>query len=144
MNAFAQRLLNVARANRECPDPKRFDMRHFGRPEGGPSCAFGQYAARRDLQTAFMLNPCGSLCLADGTSVVPTPALREHLGITEMEFAYLFASNGCEGATTPEAAATVIERFVARKWPETQLDPAFVKLKGDLNEAAAVQALEHA
>ena len=56
----ARRLLNVARALVEAPDPKQFTMETFAREDhenlcATPACALGHYAARGDLQREFKL-----------------------------------------------------------------------------------------
>lgn len=147
MNIHAQRLLNVARALRECPDPSRFTMSREFHDCGTPACAWGHYVARTDLQDEFTINPgrMGYAIHRDGATFVTYSAdeVLQHFGITQTETCELFSMNGCGLAITALQAATYIERFVARKWPGSVLDPAFVKLKGDLNVAAAVRMLEH-
>lgn len=137
-----KRLLNVAKALREAPEPKYFKMSTFANgssdwtgegepPEnfcGTPACALGHYAARRDLQREFKIwtdkryGYAGILARSDGSSEFEAAA--EHFGLTydpydgDGEVYELFAPSGCGGAKTPKQAARYIERFVARKEKE--------------------------
>lgn len=115
-----QRLLNVAKALRESPDPTHFTMGVYGHACGTPACAFGHYAERRDLQSEFILC-CGlvSSVRHDGTREPwTTQSVADHFGIGTEEVDELFAGDGCGEATTIERAAAYIERFVARKEQE--------------------------
>lgn len=117
-----KRLLNVAKALREAPNPKQFTMLRFGRSGanrcGTPCCALGHYAARKDLQQTFALNANGQLCRADdprlGFIGIDNPLVQEHFDISLGQTGELFDSEGCDSATTVERAAQYIENFVKR------------------------------
>ena len=119
------RLLNVARALRESPNPEKFSMDVYAHPCGTPACAFGHYAARPDLQSAFRLE--------DGTPVSAEGICRmyyledvlDHFGITIEDARELFSGGGdpfevedeyrkcgCGGAKTAIEAAEFVERWV--------------------------------
>lgn len=123
MNAIhKKRLLNVARALRESPNPEDFTMTQYGYDCGTPACALGHYAARRDLQRVASLQdntPYGAwLNLAGyGYQLVDfdSEGIQKHFGIARDECHKLFSSRGCGNAKTAIAAAQYIERFVARK-----------------------------
>lgn len=126
MNAVQRkRLLNVARALRDSPDPSAFDMRWYNHPCGTPACAAGHYAARRDLQRSFALDE-----LASGDVSHADWEWCEHLGITDTESTSLFSDYGAlahycltqmspwsEPSYDPIKAAEYIERFVAERTP---------------------------
>lgn len=108
-----ERLLNVAKALREAPEPEKFTMIQFVHlaPEGGcgsPACALGHYAFRQDLQSAFTQDTFGP---QSGIGCASEEVL-EHFGITEMQACQLFDSRGCDDANTPTEAADYIEKFV--------------------------------
>ena len=129
-----QRLLNVARALRESPNPEKFDMGRYGDDDcGTPACAFGHYAARQDLQDRFalvrrelrvsyaeaiyfstdvLLRYTGEMAFYDSHLVL------EHFGISWEEADDLFSVEGCGGANTPAQAADFIEAFVAKRMAE--------------------------
>jgi hypothetical protein len=140
MNVYARRLLNVALATREASRPDLFRMGAFFHYDecGTPACAFGNYVARTDLQDRFKRVNGGTFC---GISVwyigssedVPGSLccfivgssiyehIVDHFGVTHAEAVELFSAIGCGDAHSPAAAATYIEAFVARKWPETDV-----------------------
>lgn len=119
-----ERLLNVAKALRESPNPDAFTMETI-HSCGTPCCALGHYAARTDLQQAFYIDPTkwGFRLVGrteeydwlryDGSEVC------EHFDITDDDARHLFADEteetraGCGGASTANEAAEFIERFVA-------------------------------
>lgn len=117
-----ERLLNVAKALRESPAPDKFDMdMELHEYCGTPACAWGHYAARKDLQDVWVVKrrPTSKyfeVLFADsghpadycGESVI------DHFGITWGDHTDLFDPGGCGGAETPIEAAEYIERFVAR------------------------------
>ncbi len=108
-----ERLLNVAKALREAPEPEKFTMIQFVHlaPEGGcgsPACALGHYAFRQDLQSAFTQDTFGP---QSGIGCASEEVLV-HFGITEMQACQLFDSRGCDDANTPTEAADYIEKFV--------------------------------
>lgn len=107
-----ERLLNVAKALRESEHPERFTMRTIAHSCGTPACALGHYAARRDLQDAFILLKHGEL-RATGDAASPFLAELEHFDISRAEEEKLFGVWGCNDAQTPLQAAEYIERFVA-------------------------------
>ena len=81
-----KRLLYVARALREDPDPENFTM-------------YGE-----------------TLCVGERSdSSYDSDRSLEHFGINHEEAEKLFGAQGCGGARTSKAAARYIERFVARK-----------------------------
>lgn len=113
-----ERLLNVAKALREAPDPDKFDMSFYGHGCGAPACAVGHYAARRDLQDTFVLNKDGFVDRRH-----PVGSQREaanfsdfaaHFGLSRDQTEGLFDANGCGMAETPLEAAEYIEDFVRR------------------------------
>lgn len=133
MNAVQRkRLLNVARALRETPDPSAFEMRWYCHDDasstascGTPACAAGNYAARRDLQRSFTLEELDS-----GGVSHEDWAWCEHFGITDTESDSLFSAHGelaeycrtnrgawSEPSYDPRLAAEYIERFVAERTP---------------------------
>lgn len=114
-----ERLLNVAKALREAPDPKQFTMLRFGKPGdtcGTPCCALGHYAIRKDLQKTFSLGRRGDLCRASDSQQhfvgVDDDIVLKHFGINYAESDALFGMRGCGEAKRPEDAAAFIERFV--------------------------------
>jgi hypothetical protein len=145
VNIHAQRLLNVARALRESLIPDHFDMGIYAHHCGTPACAIGHYASRTDLQDLLFLSKGGNLCSATTRDSIDyyEAWVLQHFGITDEQSDELFSPQGCGNAETPNQAADFIEAFVAEKWPGSVLDPTYVKLKGDLNIAAAVRMLEH-
>ena len=114
MNIYKQRLLNVARACRETPYPKRFTMQYVWTSDRLPGCAYGQYLARKDLWDVRPSTP------------------HEHFNLSPIEATKLFGSAGCGNAQTPEAAARYIERFAEAEWPEAKLDPTFKQFRDTL------------
>lgn len=124
MYLHAYRLLNVARALRESPVPKRFSMTAYlstTRVNGcaAPSCAFGHYACRPDMQD-FMRVASNWIVSTKYPSYpvgYSSDEALDHFNLSVRESMELFAQRGCADAVSPEAAATYIEHFVARKWP---------------------------
>ena len=112
-----KRLLNVARALREDPDPERFTMAYFSSC-GTPACALGHYAFRKDLQKTFYLRKeRGWLGLVKSRKEdlgIDSDHVLDHFGIEMGESEELFGDHGCGGAKTPIEAATYIEKFVER------------------------------
>lgn len=117
---IAQRLLNVAKALRECPAPNKFTMSeyHFC---GTPGCAFGNYAARIDLQNDFQLDKChGILFIGNGHDMDKvvhhdSQEVLYHFHINAADSFYLFGHEGCGGAKTSIDAAEFIENFVRNR-----------------------------
>ena len=108
-----KRLLNVAKALRESPEPKKFSMDWYGNDCGTPMCALGHYAYRRDLQRTFRLSEHGTfLNNAGERSPEWEYVLYPHFGITEEEATFLFERRGCGNAKTNIQAAKFIEKFV--------------------------------
>jgi hypothetical protein len=123
-----RRLLNVAKALRESPNPDKFTMGLFGTVNGcvTPACALGHYASRPDLQRTFKLeekqNTYGIinvwLCLVDEPTRTPEFAsehVQNHFDISEAEADELFSPQGCDEAREPVAAAAYIEAFVLNR-----------------------------
>lgn len=131
----ANRLLDVARALREAPaeHAKRFTMYHYAWSEqmtrsdwrplgvesnwcGSPACALGHYAARTDLQNGCRIAPKENKIVwadnSDSDGSIHQSFGMDWFGISARQFSSLFASNGCDQATTPVEAAEYIERFV--------------------------------
>lgn len=119
-----ERLLLVARALRESPNPSNFDMNRVATPCGSPACALGHYAARGDLQQSFeLLTSCRLVryfsdnepsCRVDFDS----PPVWHHFGFDEDswdDFSLLFSARGCGGAKSPIEAAEYIERWVCER-----------------------------
>lgn len=123
-----ERLLNVARALRESPNPEQFHMSSYGHNCNTPCCAIGHYAARPDLQDAFALDKYGWLILRNGDSTnYFRPEVLEHFDITPAQASALFSGEtdgddfdedgvptqvwGCDSAKTAIEAAEFIEAF---------------------------------
>lgn len=122
-NKFKERLLNVARAVREAPDPSRFSQGSFGHKCGTPSCALGHYAVRKDMQRTFGLTFWGGKLTAYGDEVgTDRDSVTSHFGITSGESYDLFGKHGCDDAQTNIEAAEFIEAFAAKKWPSQASD----------------------
>lgn len=132
-----ERLLNVAKALRESPNPGKFDMGAYVHPCGTPACAFGHYAARSDLQSQFTQH--GTSKFWEGIDVIggqenvsyADPVVLDHFGITESQADRIFSDADyvhewleetdealpgsflALSAKTANEAAEWIERFVA-------------------------------
>lgn len=127
MNVYKQRVLNIARALRESPNPEAFDMSSVVDSAcGTPYCAFGHYAARADLQDAFwvgrhscealgfvpMYRDTGRFVEFNGVNV------QLHFGLSHDEINAMFGGgSGCGRARTALDAAKWLEAFAERKWP---------------------------
>jgi hypothetical protein len=132
-----QRLLDVARACREAPEPEKFTMENFANACGTPACALGNYAVRRDLQDKFELNTSDYYRVPwlffDGhPSSYHYREVTEWFGISYADAEELFSAAGCGGRvevvededgdaedvvypiTDPIKAAEYIEDFVRR------------------------------
>lgn len=123
-----ERLLNVAKACRETK--YLFTMDYHVHQCGTPACAFGNYAARTDLQDAFKLvdleyfksnNLYNTIQAFQGVETVDgmhvcyqDEIVREHFGISCTQAEQLFSSLGCGEANTAVEAAEFIEKFVER------------------------------
>ncbi len=130
-----ERILNVARALRESPNPDMFNMDSYMHPCGTPSCAFGHYAVRSDLQSAFTAHAAPEawkgidIVGGDKNINYGRDEVLEHFGITDEQSDQLFCDAGsaaeavedheisadsflCLSAKTPNEAADWIERFV--------------------------------
>lgn len=109
-----ERLLNVSRALRESKNPELFTMARYGHGCGTPGCALGHYAARRDMQSDFILTNRGDLeASVEGLNEYQTvTAALRHFDIDREQEEKLFGSNGCGNAKTPNEAAGFIEQFV--------------------------------
>lgn len=126
MNVFKQRILNVAQALRDSPNPTRFTMCSYGHC-GTPACALGHYASRQDLQDEFYLGAGEGeglvvndrYCIQAGVSCCGE-TIREHFGLNESEAFRLFNIFGCGSARTASAAADYLEKFACEKWPQSQ------------------------
>jgi hypothetical protein len=127
-----ERLLNVAKALRETKDPRSFNMNSYFHPCGTPACALGNYAVRRDLQSAFAMvqRVLGASSYSFFVSAADmdaefgihyySPEVLEHFDIDSGQAEQLFGPNNERGdgrlaqvARTPIEAAEYIERFVA-------------------------------
>lgn len=113
-----RRLLNVAKALRQSPDPGRFTMCTYHQC-GTPACAVGHYAARRDFQEVMQIDQSsytGGLLFGVWGATQKArhyqDFLCEHFDITAVEEEKLFSISGCGNAKTPIAAAKYIEQFV--------------------------------
>lgn len=124
MNVYKQRVLNIAKACREAR-AAFFDMSIVISECGAPGCAWGNYAARGDLQSEFSVKftdyrTSSTLHLPSGEHITfrDEPVLN-HLGITISEALELFNTDGCgEAGRNPLKAAAYIKAFAERKWPE--------------------------
>lgn len=115
-----KRLLNLIRALEESPNPKGFSMRDFGDGCGTPMCVLGHYAARKDLQRAFGLDPAvGESLLVNRRGTVFyshwSKEVEEHFGLKGSESETLFGGWGCGGAKTIPQAIRFIKRFIKKK-----------------------------
>lgn len=110
-----ERLLNVAKALRESPDPDKFTMRLEVTNDGEPCCAWAHYVKRPDLQDAFIeMDPDGYVRSKTATGMTYADSqVLNHFGITEDQAESLFGQEGCAEARTTDEAAEYIERFVA-------------------------------
>lgn len=133
-----ERLLNVARALRESPNPDRFDMGLYVHdpysyepnddadileaPDGwcgSPACAMGHYAARTDLQDLLYIRDDGFHRFRMAFSATQQSAYHNsrkvlaHFDLDDEQIEELFGSFGCGFAKTPTEAAEYIEKFVA-------------------------------
>lgn len=108
------RLLKAMKALRESPHPKGFTMGHYRADCGTPGCVLGHYAARTDLQDAFILDSNWVLP-SDGTKELvyfDGVHVRQHFEIASGDAEMLFGPDGCGKAKTPEEAAVFIENFI--------------------------------
>lgn len=117
-----ERLLNVAKALRESPNPAEFTMLLEVSGCNTPACAWGHYFFRTDLQSEFepiveddgeissyaRHKPSGLMCTHMSRSTL------NHFDIDEDEAEELFGGIGCGDAQTAIQAAEYIERFVER------------------------------
>lgn len=127
-----KRLLNVARALRESPNPQKFTMERVfacdyiaGEDKDGfcgtPACAIGHYAHRKDLQKLLKIEimynsyeTVAKVRYSDMRSMtIDDDRILEHFGITAGQAIELFSGGGCGKAKTPKQAARYIEQFVA-------------------------------
>lgn len=116
MNIHKQRVLNLARALRESPAPKRFTMGCVFSGCGAPACVWGHYISRPDLQSEWTPDTGDSF---DGGQVPRySDCAEKHFGLCFEELYLLFNTNGCGGAGTPAQAIAFIEKFAESKWPE--------------------------
>lgn len=125
-----KRLLDVARACREAPQPKNFSMGSFMHSCNTPACAAGHYACRVDLHGgAVTQGDRGNLFepRINGKEWTADNAACGYFGIDPVEADMLFGAEGCGGwneeegycmAVTNLEAAEYIEAFVARKEAE--------------------------
>ena len=116
-----KRLLNVAKALRESPDPKNFTMHSYFDVCGTPMCAFGHYAARRDLQKSFRNDPTGRWCPVDAAGnnveagIIDDYSIKTHFGLNVDEQFMMFSATGCNNAKSNISAAEFIEKFVKNR-----------------------------
>lgn len=109
-----ERLLNVAKALRESPNPEQFSMGTEVHGCGAPACAWGHYAARRDLQDVAKIERRPGTDVFDTAPSYCSDVVIEHFDISWDEWSQLFsAAEGCGRANTALEAAEFIERFVA-------------------------------
>lgn len=120
----AERLLNVAKALRECTGPEDdFDMNTFVHGGcGTPACALGHYAARTDLQSFLHVVQVNAIdkyfCMRlvnDDLDLDFVETILDHFDIDNDQFHELFSCDGCGHARSRAAAAEYIERFVAER-----------------------------
>lgn len=115
-----ERLLNVARALRESPNPDEFDMGLYAHRCDTPACAWGHYCHRRDLQNEFMLDKHGDPVSVDADdkgchrdAELFSDMIDKHFDLSSTAVVKLFGFYGCGNAQTAIEAAEYIERFVA-------------------------------
>jgi hypothetical protein len=117
------RLLNVARALDEAPNPGEFTLSCYTHDCGTPGCALGHYAARADLQDAFKLADV-ELVTANGEVIGYWDfEVLDHFEIHALQAEELFGPGGCGGATTSAAAAANVRDFVRRHGGVTYESP---------------------
>lgn len=128
--ARLDRLLLVAQALRECDRPQAFTMSRI-HTCGTPHCAFGHYAARRDLQQSFQLpiaelaeqihQETGAIMFnvvmlgawgATRPVFIWRRAIMDHFELTPVQCELIFGPSGCNDAQTAQQAAEYIERYV--------------------------------
>lgn len=116
------RLLNVAKALRESPNPDNFSMLDYMNGCGTPACALGHYAARPDLQdfmhpVQLIESPVSEYALEynDEQRALSLDywdtAIQKHFDISPEEATDLFCSEGCGNAETAIEAAEYIEKM---------------------------------
>lgn len=137
---YRTRLLNVAKALRESPVPKAFDMNFYVYGDewatdsisknynkfdcGTPACALGHYASRPDLQSTLKVlvdedGQFASFCDKEFTNVTyDNDYVMLHFGVNEKEAQSLFSGDGCGNAKTAKGAAKFIENFVKNRTDE--------------------------
>ncbi len=106
-----KRLLNVAKALREAPEPSKFTMVRYFNYCGTPACALGHYVFRTDLQKTFAKNDF----IRGGLSSYTDDSVLTHFGISNRESEDLFGDDGCDMADTAIEAAKYIENFVENR-----------------------------
>jgi hypothetical protein len=119
-----KRLLDVARACREAPDPSKFTMAGYANRCGSPACALGHYAVRTDLQDKFSLRKSTEYGLpwiwfGEEPTGFDTREVCDWFDITRGQCRELFSDYGCGGdedepITDPVQVAEYIENFVKR------------------------------
>ena len=123
-----KRVLNVAKALRESEHPEDFTMSVYATKCGTPGCAFGHYAARRDLQRSFDFKKIDTGFVGvflKGTEIAIDhghESVSEHFDLTEAQVSRLF---GCKG----EAKGEVEDREIP--------DECFLSLSASTTEEAA-------
>lgn len=129
------RLRECTAALREAPAPSKFTMAIFFHKCGTPACVLGHHEAKYGRGIARFVPNTSFGCMNDWKGS------GEYFGISHDQWAELFSMHGCGNAATPAEAIAYIEGFIRKHGGEV-LDPAFVKLKGDMNEweAAAILA----
>lgn len=131
ISLYEQRLRNCIVALRESPRPDAFSMKRFGwgifdsNPQGylcgTPACVLGHYAARTDLQDAFVLDAQGYRGSGRyGYTPATWGAECAHFGLTIGECSELFGVVGCGGARTTQEAIAYLEAFIAHRYPADQ------------------------
>jgi hypothetical protein len=130
---YRHRLLMVAKALRESPDPDKFRMDDVIHSCGTPACAFGHYVCRPDLQGAYQPSRYRTIdsgkwywrpvfAGTDEHVAFYSDHVMDHFGLTDDEQSALFDGGGCGEAKTAIEAAEYIERFVEQKYPLSALD----------------------
>lgn len=110
-----QALLKAVEDAQLDPDhQEHFTMEAWGTDCGSPCCIAGHYAARTDLQDAFVLDNRGTLKKTkDGElEYAGVGNLAEHFDLSIKQAKALFDINGCGSPHTLEEAADFIHNFI--------------------------------
>jgi hypothetical protein len=131
-----EHMLILVRANQEMEHPERFTMETYVHNDwqctrsdlpmewcGTPACLLGNFAARTDLQPLMCVvddslawvEPIPDDALTNGWLRYCDERICKFFDITEDEAAALFSVDGCDKATTRDAALAYVEDFMAER-----------------------------